>query len=173
VLAGAVRMQRTLDALLAAARADLGTAEASSDARDCALAAVGDCARLAEERGIELELRPPSARLRVGADADLVERALAPLVENACRYGRRTVLLSLGRNGREVRFTVDDDGPGVAPDERERIFEPGGRGAAGGDDAGAGLGLALSRRLARAVGGDVRAEPGGPGGRFVASFPIG
>jgi two-component system OmpR family sensor kinase len=173
VLAGATRMQGTLDALLAAARAELGTGEASSDARDCALAAVEDCARLAEESGVELELQPPSSELRVGADAELVERALAPLVENACRYGRQSVRLSLARNGRQVRFTVVDDGPGVTPDELERIFEPGLRGAAGNGDAGAGLGLPLSRRLARAAGGDVRAEPGEAGGRFVASFPLG
>jgi signal transduction histidine kinase len=173
VLAATTRMQRTLDALLAAARAELGTQEASSDARECAVAAAGDCARLAEERGIELELPPPSAPLRVAADPDLVERALAPLVENACRYGRRTVRLTLARNGRQVSLTVDDDGPGVAREERERIFEPGSRGAAGEGDSGAGLGLALSRRLARAAGGDVRAEAGEGGGRFVATFPVG
>ena len=173
VLAGSTRMQRTLDALIAAARAELGTHAGSSDASECALAAVGDCAPVAEERGIEVDVQPPAAPLLVGADADLVERALAPLVDNACRYGERSVRLTLARNGRQVSFIIDDDGPGVEPDERDHIFEPGGRGAAGKGDAGAGLGLALSRRLACAAGGDVRAETGNGGGRFVATFPVG
>jgi two-component system, OmpR family, sensor kinase len=173
VLASATRMQRTLDALIAAARAELGTRGTSSDAHSCALAAVEDCAPVAAERGIDLTVQPPPAPVSVAADADLVQRALAPLVENACRYGRHEVRLALARNGRQVRFTVDDDGPGVAEDERERIFEPGGRGAAGSADGGAGLGLALSRRLARAAGGEVTAEPTAGGGRFVASFPAG
>src|SRR4051812_27704196 len=81
VLASATRMQRTLDALLAAARAELGSAEATSDAHSCALAATEDCAALAAERSIDLAVLPPATTMRVGADGELVERALAPLVE--------------------------------------------------------------------------------------------
>jgi two-component system OmpR family sensor kinase len=173
VLASATRMQRTLDALLAAARAELGSAEATSDAHSCALAATEDCASLAAERSIDLAVLPPATTMRVGTDGELVERALAPLVENACRYGSRVVRVTIARNGTHIHFAIEDDGPGVAEDERERIFEPGGRGGAGEGSAGAGLGLALSRRLARAVGGDVTAEPHTGGARFVATFPVG
>jgi signal transduction histidine kinase len=173
VLASAKRMQRTLDALLAAARADLGSGEATSDAHSCALAAAEDCAPLAAERSLDLAVLPPPAPLRVGADGDLVERALAPLIENACRYGSRAARVTIVPNGRQVCFTVEDDGPGIGDEERERIFEPGGRGSAGDGSVGAGLGLALSRRLARAVGGDVKAEPREGGARFVAMFPAG
>ena len=67
--------------------------------------------------------------------------------------------------------TIDDDGPGVNEDERERIFEPGVRGHGSNGNGGAGLGLALSRRLARTVHGDVRAEPSAAGGRFVIRLP--
>jgi len=99
---------------------------------------------------------------------------LAPLIENGCRYGEHRVAVSVERGNGAVLFTVTDDGRGVAPEEREWIFEPGRRGAAsdaaGGD--GAGLGLALARRLARAAGGDVRAEPNGDGGRFTARLPL-
>jgi two-component system, OmpR family, sensor kinase len=60
----------------------------------------------------------------------------------------------------------------VLAEEAERIFEPGVRGtAAGGDAGGAGLGLALARRLARAAGGDVEAAPDEAGGRFVVHLP--
>ena len=58
--------------------------------------------------------------------------------------------------------------------ERERIFEPGVRGAAAAKDGngGAGLGLALARRLARSVDGEVRTEMAQTGGRFVVRLPI-
>jgi signal transduction histidine kinase len=58
--------------------------------------------------------------------------------------------VSLARRGDQVVFEVRDDGPGVPPDRRDQIFEPGTS-----DRASAGLGLALSRRLARACAGDV------------------
>jgi signal transduction histidine kinase len=75
------------------------------------------------------------------------------------------------RNGSSVLFAVDDDGPGVLEDEYETIFEPAVRGSAGrSTDSGAGLGLALSRRLARAVSGEVEAHPGASG-HFVIRLP--
>jgi signal transduction histidine kinase len=72
-----------------------------------------------------------------------------------------------------VAVTVRDDGPGVAPEDRERIFEPGVRGRSAPDGPspnGAGLGLSLSRRLARAAGGDVDVGDG-PGGCFTIRLP--
>jgi signal transduction histidine kinase len=73
-----------------------------------------------------------------------------------------------------IVYAIEDDGPGVAADENERIFEPGVRGAAQPPEppgARAGLGLALSRRLARGVDGDVVADPTTPGGRFLVKLP--
>ena len=68
---------------------------------------------------------------------------------------------------------MNDDGPGVDVADRERIFEPGVRGGAGvwGGHQGAGLGLSLARRLARAVGGDVEALQNGNGASFRARIP--
>jgi signal transduction histidine kinase len=76
-------------------------------------------------------------------------------------------------DGDSVEFLVADDGPGVGGVERDLIFEPGFRGAAGStrDHRGAGLGLALSRRLARAVGGEVEALQNGAGATFRARIP--
>jgi signal transduction histidine kinase len=69
-------------------------------------------------------------------------------------------------------FKIDDDGPGVAAGEHEAIFEPGRRGSSNGAHReGAGLGLALSRRLARAAGGDVVSEPSASGARFTVRLP--
>jgi len=75
-----------------------------------------------------------------------------------------------------VLFRVAEDGPGVQPEDREAIFEPGQRrpseqqpGAVA--TAGVGLGLSLSRRLARAAGGDVELGDEGPGACFIARLP--
>ncbi len=66
-----------------------------------------------------------------------------------------------------------DDGPGVADDEGDRIFEPGVRGRVGeaNGDTGAGHGLALARRLARSVTGDVEAVTEARGGSFLVRLP--
>ena len=70
--------------------------------------------------------------------------------------------MKLSAGDDRVRLAVHDDGPGIAADEVERIFEPGVRGNGPPSD-GAGLGLALARRLARTCGGDVVAHPGSHG----------
>jgi signal transduction histidine kinase len=75
----------------------------------------------------------------------------------------------------EVIYEIRDDGSGVDPRDRERIFEPGFRGeqANGELHPGAGLGLSLVRRLARSAGGEVEARASGDGGRFAVRLPAG
>jgi signal transduction histidine kinase len=162
---------RTLDGLLAAARAEANPTPGAVDARAAAEAAAQSCMRDATGRTVRLVETAAAARLQVGADPDLVERILHPVLQNACRYGRGQVRVRIGRDDGSVHFVVEDDGPGVQESERERIFEPAVRGRAAVAAApGAGLGLALSRRLARAAGGDVEALPG-EGGRFLIRLP--
>jgi two-component system OmpR family sensor kinase len=169
--ANAQQLSRTVDALVAAARHEMGGAHGTADAAAAATGAIDACAALAGARHIEVALEAPEPPLRVGADADLVERILQPVVENACRYGRRTARVRISRNGDRVTFTIEDDGPGVAAGEQARIFEPGVRGGPpDGNGAGAGLGLALARRLARSASGDVEAVPG-DAGRFLVTLP--
>jgi signal transduction histidine kinase len=117
---------------------------------------------------------PPGQPLRLGLDADLAERILQPVVENACRYGRSQVRIRLERDASSIVYLIEDDGPGVSPDERESIFEPGIRGHAGhasNGAGGAGLGLALARRLARGASGEIVADADQDGGRFLVSLP--
>jgi signal transduction histidine kinase len=110
--------------------------------------------------------------MRVAVDADLGERILQPLLDNACRYASSTVSVSIERADGVVRYTIDDDGVGIADDERERIFEPGVRGNQGAPNGGgAGLGLALARRLARSADGEIEALARPRGGRFVITLP--
>jgi signal transduction histidine kinase len=110
----------------------------------------------------------------VAGDARLLARACRNLVDNALRHARERIALgSVVRDGRAMLW-VDDDGAGVAREERERVFERFVRldEARARDDGGSGLGLAIVREVARAHGGDawVEAAPLG-GARFVLELP--
>jgi signal transduction histidine kinase len=168
------QLSRTVDALVAAARYEAGGERGTADAYAVADEAARACTGMAAERRIELEVAKPSVALRIGVDADLAERIIQPVLENACRYGSSQVRTAIGRANSSVVYAVEDDGPGVGADENERIFEPGARGRAQRDgDQGAGLGLALARRLARSVDGDVVADTTAVGGRFLVKLPAG
>jgi signal transduction histidine kinase len=168
VRAHAREMGKTLDALLAAARAR-GDRDARGDAAAAAARAVAAAQPAAAAHGVALELRRPAGPVTVAAEPELVERALAPLLDNACRYAKARVDVAVRRVDGTVELVVHDDGPGVAPAERERIFEAGVRGNDH-PSGGAGLGLALARRLAAAGGGEV-AYADAPGGTFVLRLP--
>ena len=170
VIENAQQIARIVDTLVAAAQ-HTAQPQGVANAHEVAEAIVAACADEATMRGVDLALDASRERVRVGVDRDLAERILHPVVENACRYGRSAVRVAVAREGSTVLFSVDDDGPGVADAEQETIFEPAVRGSAGRSaPTGAGLGLALARRLARAASGDVVASPGGRG-RFVVRLP--
>jgi signal transduction histidine kinase len=168
ILASAKHMQRTLDTLVTAARVELAHAVGSGDAAAAIHSAVHGYEPIAAERGIKLRVMAPDTPIRVGVDTDTAERVLAPLIENACRHGEHEVSVAVRRQGGAIEFVVADDGTGVSADDRERIFEPG---VSAANNGGAGLGLPLARRLARAAGGDVKLADGDGSGRFVAILP--
>jgi len=167
------QLARTVEALVAAARYEPGDSRGSADAEAIAAEAVSACRGLAADRQVDLKIAGPPHPLRVGVDAELAERVLHPVIENACRYGSSRVRVGIERHDSTVLYTVEDDGAGVEKDERERIFEPGARGSAGesNGNSGAGLGLPLARRLARSVSGDLVADASESGGRFVIRLP--
>ena len=169
------QLARTVDALVAAARYEAGGERGTADALAVAEEAARTCSGLASERQMEFQVSRPRQAVRVGVDADLAERILQPVLENACRYGASRVRIAIGRENSSVVYAVEDDGPGVADVEHDRIFEPGVRGRAprAGNGPGAGLGLSLARRLARSVDGDVVAEAAAEGGRFLVRLPAG
>jgi signal transduction histidine kinase len=167
-------LQQVLETLLASARAgDSGGARAG-DARapaDRAAARVHELLAL-QAKSIELACEQP---LKVAVETDVVERILSPLLENAARFARQRVTLEISGVDGEVIYEIRDDGPGVDPLERERIFEPGFRGEQTNGElhAGAGLGLSLVRRLARGAGGEVEARTSDDGASFKVRLPAG
>lgn len=105
----------------------------------------------------------------VAAPVDVVARALAPLVENASRYARTSVTITVRAGRREAEFIVEDDGPGISDADIARLFIAGSRDA---DSSGAGLGLPLSRRVARSLGGDVVLTSSSEPTRFTVTLPL-
>jgi len=159
-------MSRILETLMTAARADASLPRGRAD-----VAAVLRELRAGWDAEAALTVELGDEPLAVGADPEVLERVLGPLLQNAARHARERVSVQAGRDNGRVRVVIADDGAGVAEADRERIFEPG---VTAGDHRGAGLGLALARRLARAAGGDVVAAapaPGERGGRFEVSLP--
>lgn len=181
ILERSQELRRTLDALMAAARAEYSPRIARADAVACAQTAVAQAASVRPELTVSVA-RPPGEAVVVGVEADLVQRILAPLLENAVRHAASGVTVHVRREDDAVVFAVKDDGPGVPVDERDEIFAPGpgkaGSAIAGATtrgtamaSSGAGLGLALCRRLATTAGGEVRLEPGDGGARFTVRLP--
>ncbi len=108
-------------------------------------------------------------------DMRLMERVLDNLVNNALRYSDNTLRISLQLNGSRATLAVEDDGPGIAPEARQRVFEPFVRLDPSRDRAtgGCGLGLAIVYSIAQALGGDVSCEASELGGtRFSFNWPV-
>ncbi len=178
------QMDAVVDTLVAASRQESGLARGTCGVGLVLEQTAESCEGLAVARGLRIVVETPASRLTLGVDSDVAAGVLKPLLENACRYAHAEIKLSGRRDGTFVVLRVEDDGPGVLPSEVEPIFEPGVRGSAAAADAprledevtgmpdGAGLGLALARRLARAAGGDVVAT-GAPSGDFAARLPAG
>lgn len=108
-------------------------------------------------------------------DMRLMERVLDNLINNALRYCQKTVKVTLQLEGSQASLIVEDDGPGIAPDERSRVFEPFVRLDPSRDRAtgGCGLGLAIVHSIAQAMSGEVRCEESDAGGaRFCFQWPV-
>jgi signal transduction histidine kinase len=117
--------------------------------------------------------------LIVRADPGAIEQILFNLVDNAAKYATSThdpcVEVTAGRTGTHAIIRVRDHGPGIALVESRRLFQPFSKSAkdAANSAPGVGLGLALSRRLAREMKGELSLEPvDGPGACFVLTLPL-
>jgi two-component system, OmpR family, sensor kinase ParS len=106
----------------------------------------------------------------LSCDPKFLARALVNVLRNAIRYARSKVALTVERNGSRTIISVDDDGPGVPPGERHRLFEPFSRleGSRGRDSGGVGLGLAIVKSVAEWHGGTARFGDSPLGGARVS-----
>ena len=171
VLAELDRVDRLVEDLLLLARADergLRLRRGDVDLDDLLLA---EATRLRKLGTLEITVEAPPAR--VTGDPAHLSRALRNLTDNAARHARTRIDLHLSDDDHTVRIEVEDDGPGIPPAERERIFERFVRL----DDSrtrtsgGTGLGLPIAREITRAHGGSLGVEAGAIGARFVLLLP--
>lgn len=133
----------------------------------------------ADQGGMELAIGGDIPDVRIRTDASVVGQILANLVDNAVKYARgasdRRIHLDVTVSGIRLSMTVRDHGPGLPRRAFRRLFRPFSKSAldAAHSAPGVGLGLALSRRLARALGGNLRLQHNGPlGVSFVLTMPI-
>lgn len=149
------------------------TAADHIDLADVARRAVGILAMRARERGITIAAPPPDATMPAVAEFRRVLQILLNLIGNAIRYTPENshVAVELAAVGARVQVAVVDEGPGLAPEDQARVFDKFERLGRSGD-GGSGLGLYISRRLARAMGGELLVESTkGEGARFVLELP--
>jgi signal transduction histidine kinase len=135
-------------------------------------------ALLARAKGVSYSILPCDPRIHVRADRDKVEQVLLNLVSNAVKFTDAGGSITIGceSDGQQVRIIVSDTGRGIPTDKLDAIFDP----FVQVDKRftrqteGVGLGLAISRDLARAMQGDLTVDSTlGKGSRFTLTLPAG
>src|SRR5216683_2836555 len=165
------RMARLTDRLLTLARADSGLDLQLAPVRLAPLAA--EVARQAATVHPDLNISTDLADLAVSGDEDALRQLLWILLDNAARHAGSNISVAVHTEGEWARLMVADDGPGVPPDERERIFERFYKADPSRRDGGAGLGLAIARWIADQHGGRIIAADGPDGGAgFFVDLPL-
>ncbi len=144
-------MSRMLEAYLAFAKGDSGEPAAAIDLR----ALLEDVRTDVERLGGHVSEVTLEGQSTVTVRPDAFRRCLFNLASNAARYGD-TIAITARQEARWLAVSIDDDGPGIPPEQREEVFKPFVRlDDARQDAGGSGLGLAIALDIARAHGGDV------------------
>lgn len=159
----AQRMGRTVEDLLVLARTEGGARPAQEVDIPALVRSLGPRA--------DTTAVPPDGELVVWADPDAMTALFRNLLDNAHRHGDHVAVEARAQNGHVV-VQVADDGPGVAPDDRERVFDRFYRGARLRNTPGTGLGLAIARVAAEEAGGSVRLLDSDKGARFEVRLPL-
>lgn len=168
-------MQALVEDLLYLARADEGRLVTRLRPVDLDDLVLGEVARAGGERagspGIDIS---GVSAAHVSADPAHLARAVRNLLDNAVRHARSRVSLTLGEHGGEAVLTVADDGPGIAAEDAERVFDRFARldAARSTDTGGAGLGLSIARDIAGRHRGTLRLLPSEQGAVFELRLPV-
>ena len=172
---------KTFNSLLLVARLEAGALEENAERFDVGRA-VRDVAELyepvAEERGMGLVVNVEAGPQLTG-NRQLVVQAVANLIENAIKYSGKSdsagngVAISIDLRDRAdaIEIAVADNGPGIAPEDRERVLKRFVRLEKSRTEPGTGLGLSLVQAVARLHGGSVHLEDNRPGLRVVLTLP--
>ena len=171
-------LERLIDDVLATARLDATGLPAHLGVVDAGalLTAVAERARHdPTTAGRDVRVEPSAEPVRVVADEALLRRALWNLVENAAKYGAPPITLRAMHTGPDVVFAVDDEGPGIPVEARQRMLDPfqrldTARTPGGATPGGFGLGLTFARRVAEVHGGRI-AIGGERGCRVTLTLP--
>jgi signal transduction histidine kinase len=171
------RLGRLASELLDLSRLDAAVAlrEEPVELGELCRAVAAEFELMARERDVELEVTAPPGPCWGRGDPDAVARVVRILLDNALRHAPvgSAVRVLPAYHGSNATVEVADEGPGVPPIDRERIFERFERGSAPSGEGGFGLGLAIGRELARRMGGELRHDDGtDPGARFVLELAI-
>jgi two-component system OmpR family sensor kinase len=156
------RMSRLVDRLLTLARADSGLhlVLAPVDLRRVVVDVSRQAAAVHPERKFQVEVVDAS----VAGDEDALRQLLWILVDNALRHARSTISIDLELDSGWARLMIGDDGPGIAVEERERVFERFYRADRSRAGHGAGLGLSIARWITDQHGGRIIADESRAGG---------
>jgi len=170
------RLSRLASELLDLSRldADVALREEPVELGELCRAVAAEFELRAGESDVELEVPAPPGPCWGSGDPGAVARVVRILLDNALRHapGSSTVRVVPAYHGEKATVAVEDDGPGVTADDRERIFERFERGSAPSGKGGFGLGLAIGRELARKMGGELRLADTASGATFVLELPI-
>jgi len=165
---GIDRAVHLVEQLLALARAEPGgiPAQTAVDLAEIARYAVADVQLMADKAGVSLTLDAPEPVNLIG-EPQALRSAIRNLIDNAVKYGARTVKVAVLRDLDEGTrlLRVDDDGPGIPPEQRERVFDRFQRGEGGSPGVqGSGLGLAIVKAAARQMRANVTLDTSPLGG---------
>jgi two-component system osmolarity sensor histidine kinase EnvZ len=165
-------MQHMLEDYLAFARGDGGEEAKPTNLRELMEEVHAESQLFG--KAIDLRLRPRRRDIVLPLKRQAFKRALTNLVSNAARFGDQVVIRATAEDD-WLRIEVDDDGPGIPVSERENVFRPFYRidHARNQDSGNSGLGLAISRDIARSHGGDVALAESSMGGlRAIIRVPM-
>jgi signal transduction histidine kinase len=128
----------------------------------------------AAESAVEFDVPAPPGPCWGSGDPGAVARVVRILLDNALRHAPSSSVVRVlpAYHGEKATVAVEDDGPGVPLEDRERIFVRFERGSSPSGESGFGLGLAIGRELARKMGGELRLAASATGATFVLELPI-